>query len=287
MKPQGIGILHPGEMGISVAVSAQNSGHQVYWASEGRSALTRERARKFELLDLRTVADLSVECSVLLSVCPPHAAESVANEVIGTGFQGLYLEANAISPQRIGKIGRAMTEAGVGFVDGGIVGLPAWKPKETWLYLSGSRAREISDYFSAGPLETEVLGTRFGQASSLKMCYAAYSKGTRALMLAVLATAESLGVREALYRQWTHDDPEFVSQASRRVLGVTQKAWRFAGEMVEISNTFREAGVPGDFHAGAETIYRRMAEFKDLETTPTIEEVLGAILQAESGAKTT
>lgn len=29
-----IGILHPGEMGISVAASAINNGHQVYWAQK-------------------------------------------------------------------------------------------------------------------------------------------------------------------------------------------------------------------------------------------------------------
>ncbi len=35
-----IGILHPGEMGISIAASATNSGHEVYWASESRSNKT-------------------------------------------------------------------------------------------------------------------------------------------------------------------------------------------------------------------------------------------------------
>ena len=29
-----IGILHPGEMGVSIAASAINSGHQVYWVSD-------------------------------------------------------------------------------------------------------------------------------------------------------------------------------------------------------------------------------------------------------------
>ncbi len=30
-----IGILHPGEMGVSIAASAKNGGHSVYWASDG------------------------------------------------------------------------------------------------------------------------------------------------------------------------------------------------------------------------------------------------------------
>ena len=49
-----IGILHPGEMGISIAASAKNSGCDVYWASEGRRPATRERAEQFGLHEART-----------------------------------------------------------------------------------------------------------------------------------------------------------------------------------------------------------------------------------------
>lgn len=77
-----IGILYPGEMGISIAASAQKSGHQVYWASEGRSSATHDRATKFGLRDTHTVANLCTECAILVSVCPPHAAEAVAQRVL-------------------------------------------------------------------------------------------------------------------------------------------------------------------------------------------------------------
>src|SRR5688572_30509310 len=98
MTPQRIGILHPGDMGISIAASAQNAGHQVYWASEGRGPDTQARAAKFELRDVGTLANLCAECQIILSVCPPHAAEEVAQEVLAAGFSGLYLDANAIAP---------------------------------------------------------------------------------------------------------------------------------------------------------------------------------------------
>lgn len=283
MKTQRIGILHPGEMGISIAASAQNSGHEVYWASEGRSWATHDRAAKFGLRDTRSLADLCAECPVLVSVCPPHAAERMANEVLATGFDGLYVDANAISPQRVIPMGQAMTDAGVAFVDGGIIGEPAWKPGATRLYLSGRRASDIAACFSAGPLVTQVLGTAIGKASALKMCFAAYTKGTQALLCAILATAETLGVREALFEQWAHDDAKFPEQVSQRVRGVTSKAWRFVGEMEEISRTFSEAGMPGDFHAAAAIIYRRLARFKDSGTTPALEDVLSALLQTENG----
>jgi 3-hydroxyisobutyrate dehydrogenase-like beta-hydroxyacid dehydrogenase len=281
METQRIGFLHPGEMGISIAASAQSSGHQVYWASEGRSPATRARAEKIGLRDARTLTNLCAECATIVSVCPPHAAESVAQQVIASGFQGRYLDANAISPQRVTEIGRAMTKAGAAFIDGGIIGGPAWKPGSTWLYLSGPQADEIAACFAAGPLEARVLGPAVGTASALKMCYAAYSKGTTALLGAILATAESLGVREALAQQWNHDNAGFAEATDQRVRGVTAKAWRFAGEMEEIAATFREAGMPGEFHLAAADVYRRLAHFKDSPATPALEDVLAALLHAE------
>src|SRR5436309_1651050 len=109
---QRIGILHPGEMGISIAASAQNSGCEVYWASEGRRQQTRERAEQFGLRDSRTLASLCAECPIVISVCPPHAAESLANDVLAAGFTGVYVDANAIAPQRTIKIGQTMSAAG-------------------------------------------------------------------------------------------------------------------------------------------------------------------------------
>ena len=90
------------------------------------------------------------------------------------------------------------------------------------------------------------------------MCYAAYTKGTTALLCAIVATAERLGVRDELYAQWAHDDSKFPDQVTKRVREVTSKAWRWSGEMEEISvRTFREAGLPGDFHAAAREIYKQ------------------------------
>src|SRR5437868_5729652 len=98
MKLQRIGILHPGEMGISIAASAKNSGCEVYWTTRGRSAATCERAAKLELHEARTLKELCGLCSIVVSVCPRHAAEALASEVLRTGFRGLYVEANAIAP---------------------------------------------------------------------------------------------------------------------------------------------------------------------------------------------
>jgi 3-hydroxyisobutyrate dehydrogenase-like beta-hydroxyacid dehydrogenase len=269
-----IGILHPGEMGISIAASAINSGHSVYWASEQRSEDTRRRANEHKLIDTGSISALCTICDIILCVCPPHAAEEVTRLVVAGGFQGLYLDANAISPQRAIRMHQWMSAKNIHFIDGGIIGGPAWKPGETCLFLSGKDAQVISNCFKKGPLETKILGDEVGKASALKMCYAAYSKGTTALLASILAAAESLGVREELYRQWDADDAGFSEQVNRRVMRSTSKAWRFEGEMHEIAATFREAGLPAGFHEAAAEVYHRMANLKKSQEIYSVRELI-------------
>jgi 3-hydroxyisobutyrate dehydrogenase-like beta-hydroxyacid dehydrogenase len=285
MSSEIVGILHPGEMGIFVAASAKNSGNEVRWVSEGRSEQTRQRADKYGLTDAGSLVNLCQTCSIIISVCPPHAAEDVARQVLAHKYKGLYLDANAISPHRVRSIGERMGAGGIDFVDGGIVGGPVWEGGKTWLYLAGDQAERVAACFTGGPLATHVLTGGIGKASALKMCYAAYTKGTTALLCSILATAEKNGVREELENQWSRDWDGFAEQAERRTRRVTAKAWRFTGEMEEISATFSEAGLPGDFHSGAAEVYRRLAGFKDAESTPELDEVFKALLQEPASVK--
>lgn len=249
------------------------------WASAGRSASTHARARRADLEDAGTVADLVKASEIVLSVCPPHAAEEVANEVAHLGFAGVYVECNAISPDRTRAIQRIVEKAGAHYVDGGIIGGPAWtREAGTRLYLSGPRAEEVAACFAGSPLETPVISERIGAASALKMGYAAYTKGTTALLTAILGLVEKEGVRAELARQW---GDTFTAQAVRRVCANTAKAWRFVGEMREIAATFRGAGLPGGFHDAAAEVFERLEAFKDQAEPPAIELVLEALLKGK------
>ena len=109
MSLEMVGILHPGAMGIYLAACALRSGHRVCYASEGRSDATQARAAEYNLQDLGSVAALCKTCSILISICPPHAAEEVAVQVITCSYKGLYLDANAIAPQ-VGEYGISIPE---------------------------------------------------------------------------------------------------------------------------------------------------------------------------------
>lgn len=210
-----------------MAATAKNSGHDVVWASNGRSGATAARAAGHGLRDVGTLAAMCAEAEAIVSVCPPHAAEAVADEVLGLGFRGLYLDANAIAPQRARLIAEKVAAANGRFVDGGIIGGPAWKPGTTWLYLSGEGAETAVSFFTAGPLETELLAGDVGQASALKMCFAAYSKGTTALLAGILAAADTLGVWPVLQNQWQRYGSPLAESAPQDVRRVTAKGAAF------------------------------------------------------------
>ncbi|MBW8011737.1 MAG: NAD(P)-dependent oxidoreductase [Chloroflexi bacterium] len=278
MNKKYIGFLHPGAMGISLAATAQNTGHIAYWVSQGRSPDTYERAAKQSLVETQTIQELCDTCSVIISICPPQAATEVAEQVLACSFTGIYADANAISPQRAKRIAQLMNAAGVEFVDGSIIGGPAWKPDTTWFYLSGPAADHVAVCFSGGPLATEVIGDNIGKASALKMCYAANTKATSALLGATVAAAEEMGVRNELEKHWSRQDSDYTQNTHARITRVTAKAWRFSGEMEEIATTFENAGLPNGFHLAAREIYQRLAKFKGADPLPSVEDVLNTLL---------
>lgn len=278
-----IGLLHPGEMGASVGASARASGSRVLWVSEGRGADTRRRAEAAGLEDAGTLRALLAASDVVLSVCPPHAARDLARKVAGHGFHGVYVDGNAISPATAREIDGIVRTAVATYVDGGIIGPPPDQPGTTRLYLSGAGAERVRGLFAAGPLEAIVLTGDLTAASAIKMAYAAWTKGSQALIIAVRAMATAEGVDEALLAEWQRSQPELPRRSDNAARSTARKAWRWVGEMDEIAATFAGAGLPDGFHRGAGEIYRRMASYKDAAAPPSMEDVAKTLLR-ESGS---
>ena len=276
MSRSRIALLHPGSMGISIAATLKHSGHDVCWLPLGRSRATRQRAEQYDLTPVEKPEQLIDHCDLVLSICPPHAALEVAAWVGQLGFDGLYLDANAVSPARSVEIGALVEAAGADYVDGGVIGGPAWQPGTTWLHLAGGQADKVAELFSAGPLQTNVLGDQVGQASALKMVFAAQTKGSSALTCATLAAAKSLGVAGALQQQWQALEMGLAEQAEPTLISASRKAWRFAGEMDEIAETFAAAGIPAEFHQAAAQVFRRMVGFENSDQPP-VDELLSRI----------
>lgn len=247
-----VGLLHPGAMGAALGEQLVRAGCEVSWAAEGRSAATKDRAEAAGLRDARTVGEVAAGSEVLLSVCPPHAAEDVATAVAATGFEGTFVDGNAVAPATARRIGELVAPAR--FVDGGIVGPPPSRAGTTRLHLSGDGAGEVAALFAGTTVEARVHPGGAGAASAIKVCFAAWTKGTAALLLAIRSLAEAEGVEEGLLAEWATSLPDLTAR-SDAARGTAAKAWRFIGEMEESAAAFEAAGLPGGFSAAAAEVY--------------------------------
>ncbi len=276
-----IALLHPGNMGATIGACAATSGARVLWASERRSAASRARAQQAGLIDAESLAAAVAQSDIVLSVCPPEFAGEVAARVAAEKFTGVYVDANAGSRASAEEIGRIVTQAGASFVDGGIIGSPVKKAGTTRLYLSGEKAEQIAKLFAASMLDARSIGAIPGEASALKVVYAAWTKGTDALILAIRALATHEGVDNALLEEWRTSQPALENKCLRAAAVAAPKMWRYVGEMKEIAAAFESAGLPGGFHSAAAEISERLANFKDqTEPGPTLAAVLEQLLRA-------
>jgi len=265
-------------MGSVVGAAARAAGARVLWASEGRSARSRERGCSAGLEDAGTLAALVANSEVILSVCPPHAALELAQAVASLGFGGMYVDANATSPATAREIGSILESAGAKFVDGGIIGPPPAKRGDARLYLSGREGARAAELFAEGPLEAIALDAPAGAASALKMAYASWTKTSAALLIAVRVLAQAEGIETELLAEWERSIPGLAARSAAAVSANARKAWRFVGEMEEIAATFADAGLPAGFSLAAREIYQRLEEYKDASAPPSLADVACAIL---------
>jgi 3-hydroxyisobutyrate dehydrogenase-like beta-hydroxyacid dehydrogenase len=252
-----IGLMTPGDMGQAVAMQIKAKGYTVCTALDARSERSRALARKAGLTDLGTVARLIAECDVVLSVMNPGAALDFAREAAqalnASGRKTLIVDCNAIAPDTAHEIAGLIEGAGGRFLDGGIIGPPPRGKARTNLYVSGPGAADLEAF--AGPqLAVHVVSERIADASALKMCSGALTKGTQALWLEVLVAAQRLGVHDLLERELREGPRAAIHEW---VLGqlpiMPPKAYRWVPEMLEVSKTLGTAGItPRVFHGVAD-----------------------------------
>lgn len=284
MAQETILLLHPGEMGSAVGARLRANGHHVLWVGQGRSDKTHRQADQAGLTDCQTMASGLDQCSVVLSVCPPHGAVELASEVAGHGYAGHFIDANAIAPQTSERIAAIVTQAGARFTDGGIIGPPPAGSSNARLYLSGDNAAQLAPLFHSPPLDAIALPAHSGvtAASALKMCFAGWNKARTALLINLRSLAIAHGVDDALLNEWEQMDPAVLrlfddAKPAGTVMGSARKAWRWSGEMREIATTFAGSDLPDGFHQGAADVFERLGSFKDAAQIPSVQALAAAM----------
>jgi 3-hydroxyisobutyrate dehydrogenase-like beta-hydroxyacid dehydrogenase len=262
MKIERVGVMSPGDMGQAVAIQLKAQGLNVYTGLEHRSERTRVLAREAGLTDVGTVERLVAECDVVLSIMDPGAAVDFARiaalALRTTGRHTLIVDCNAIAPGTVHEISDLIEQGGGRFLDAGIIGHPPRGKAKTNLYVSGPGATDLQQL--AGPqLIVHVVGEGIADASALKMCYGALTKGTQALWLEVLIAAERLGIARLLEEQLQQSQAERYGWVVGQFPILPPKAYRWVPEMLEISKTLGAAGMTPKMFQGAADIYRFVA----------------------------
>jgi 3-hydroxyisobutyrate dehydrogenase-like beta-hydroxyacid dehydrogenase len=265
-----VGILHPGSMGAAVAACAATNAAAVLWCEAGRSTASAARAAEFRLTPVATLPELLDRSDIVISLCPPAAAEGLARNVAGHCFAGVYVEANAINPERTKRIA-ALLEPHATVVDGGVVGSPPVGGKAPTLYLSGPAAAtdQIEHLFAGTAVRRAVLGPEIGKASALKMSYASFQKTSRVLVALAVGMAREHGVDQELIEVASRRTDSYLAEPGY-VAKTAARAWRWGPELEEAADTLAAAGLPPEMlHAAASTLARWNDAKDDRELTLT------------------
>lgn len=259
-----VAVLHPGQMGAVVAAALKAGGARTRWLPHGRSGATRERA---ERAGLEPAADLRalLAADVVLSVCPPAVAESVADQIAESGFSGLFVDANAVSPARFGRIADRVAASGARVVDGSLFG-PREPGDGTRLYLAGDAPDRdaVASLFAGTDVTAIGMDEGAGSASALKMAHTTFQKASRALAALSHALAAEAGVSRHLRRE-AEGLGSALSQADR-LPGVAVRAWRWAPEMREAADSLAAHGLPPAMATAAAEVLALWAEDRDPES---------------------
>ena len=273
-----VGILHPGSMGAAVAACARKNTPEVLWCEAGRSPASAARAAHFGLAPVATLSELLDRSSIVISLCPPAAAEDLAREVAGHAFTGVYVEANAISPERAERIARLLGPTAT-VVDGAVVGSPPVRGKTPTLYLSGPTAATttVEAVFAGTAVRTKVLGKEVGQASALKVSYTAFQKVSRVLAALATGVARQYDVDQELLEVAARRSTSYLAEPGY-IPKVAARAWRWGPELEEAADTLAAAGLPPEMLRAAASTLARWHEAKD-DSELTVADALEQLAQ--------
>lgn len=266
-----VGIICPGEMGHAIGRELRADGVDVITCLKDRSERTKKLSKAAGMRDVQSLQEVVSQADIVLSILVPSNAETAANEIAvaiqQSGSVTHLVDCNAVSPDTVKRMDKAVRAAGGQFSDGSIIGLPPTSVQAPRLYVSGPNADAIQPLDSKGVLVKQI-GSEIGQASGIKMCYAAMTKGTFALDFALAIVAERLNLLDELLQEFEYSQPESLRRMQTILPKLPAKAGRWVGEMEQIAATFAGLNVTPRFHEGAADIYTLIANSSLGKETP-------------------
>ena len=256
-----VAIMSPGDMGHAVGQVLSESGIDVITCTDGRSQRTKNLAEMAGLRQVATLEDMVIQADLVLSIMVPSKAMSFVRE-ISPHFESsktptYFADCNAVSPQSALAMAEVINQAGGKFIDGGIIGTAPTKGDTPRFYVSGPDASLVMELDGRGII-VKAIGNKVGQASGIKMCYAALTKGTNTLHVALLTAASRMGLTDDLRKEFEFSQKSHLAAMEKGISRLPANAHRWIGEMEEIAATFENLGVTPNFHKGAAEIYKML-----------------------------
>src|SRR3984885_12118882 len=266
-----VAVMAQGTMGAGVGRRLHERGAQVRTLLSGRSEASAGRAKTAGMIPAADERELLAGADYFLSILPPDQAEALASRLApalqSLAVKPVYVDCNAISPQTAARVAAIVEPTGTAFVDGGIIGGPPRAGCSPAIYASGPQAERTAPIKEFG-IDWRIITGPVGAASGLKMSYAGITKGTTAIAAAMLLGAARFGCAEALIAELSSSQPEMLKRMQRGIPGMYDKAYRWVGEMEEISD-FLDANAPSaDMYRGIARLYEFLAA-AEAEGAPT------------------
>ena len=251
-----IGLIGLGEMGSEIGRYLVMNDLEVISVYKGRSDLSKKRALNYGIKDAGSIEKFCMKSDLIISIIPPDKAIETAESY--TSYKNkngqIYCDLNAVSTMTAKKLKLILDEKKIEYVDGAIMGGPPTENYSPRIYLSGKLSEKLK-FLNGKGMELMILKGSDFKASATKMVYASITKGSKALVAGALITAKKNNVYDELMDELKYSEEYFSIVAKNQLPNVKHKAYRWIGEMNEISLTFKESGLTGGFHSEAEKVY--------------------------------
>ncbi|MEG3224110.1 MAG: phosphogluconate dehydrogenase [Methanobacteriales archaeon Met13] len=235
-----VGFIGFGELASTLANGLLTAGLEVYTCLEGRSSRTKDLVNSTDVELCKSNYELVKTVEVVLSAVSPSQTVSVAREV--GHVEGIYVDLNNVSPSTVQE---ALNHVGTSnTVDAAIMSSVRKKGLKVKIIASGGAADQFAQLNQYG-MNIEVIGSKPGQASAIKMLRSAYTKGVSALLTESLYAAYKMGLDEEVLKYITQTEgPYFKESAVSRIKSSAYHAKRRSEEMEEVVAMIREETEP-------------------------------------------
>lgn len=257
-------VVAQGEMGAAIGQRLHTRGATVKTSLRDRGSESRKRAREAGMVAVEDDLALVTGADFVLSIVPPSEAKSFAERMAPAMAQldrkPIFADCNALAPTTVRAVAAAIAPSGCAFADLGIVGAPPPKsgtggPR---LYASGPGARATLALRDYG-LDIRIVEGDIGEASAVKMGYACLTKGTQAIGAAMMLGAMRNRVAPTVRQALSESLPEVYGYVAKQMPRMYPKAYRWVGEMEEISKFLAADPGASQLLGGSARLYAQIA----------------------------